>query len=125
MNLFKGDYMSFSKWLPGKFGFAYSISKTTYYVGLWHELYTSSLYQYIYVFERKLVPTLREMILAPVRKWNSFNKYRKDGKFGIHLVDSMRNTLLTLELVNVSVIYFHMKIFPYPLKSKYYLMIYV
>ena len=42
------------------------------------------------------------MVLAPFRKWNSFNNSRKDGKFGIDLVDSMLNTLQTLELANVS-----------------------
>ena len=54
------------------------------------------------VFERKSGPKLREMILAHFMKWNSFNNPRHDGKFGIDLVDSVLNTLQTLELANVS-----------------------
>ena len=45
------------------------------------------------------------MILAPFRKENTFNNLRKDGKFGTDLVNSMINTLRTLELANVSQIY--------------------
>ena len=41
------------------------------------------------------------MVLVPFRKQNSFNNSRKDSKFGINLVDSMLNTLQTLELANV------------------------
>ena len=45
---------------------------------------------------------LREMVLAPFKKWNSFNNSRTDGKLGIDVVDSMLNTLLTIEMANVS-----------------------
>ena len=45
------------------------------------------------------------MVLAPFKKWNSFNNSRKYGKFGIDLVDSMLNTLQTLELANVSLLF--------------------
>ena len=42
------------------------------------------------------------MVLASVRKLNFFNNSRRDGKFGLDLVDYMLNTLWTLELANVS-----------------------
>ena len=50
----------------------------------------------------KIGPNIEEMVLAPFRKWNSFNNSRIDGKFGIHLYDSKVNTLETLALANVS-----------------------
>ena len=57
---------------------------------------------------------------------NSFNNSRKGGIFSIDLVDSMLNTLRTLELANVlSNFYFHIKTLPYSVKPNYYLMIYV
>ena len=52
-NPIKGDYISFSKWLPEIVYFSYTISRTTVYVGLWHKMYLFALYQYIYVFECK------------------------------------------------------------------------
>ena len=36
------------------------------------------------------------MVLAPFRKWNSFNDFRKDVKFGTDYVDSLLNTLWAL-----------------------------
>ena len=75
-----------------------------------YKMYMLCLYQYISVFEQKLGPKLREMVLAPFRKRNSFINSRKDGEFGKDLVDSMLNNLQTLKLANsFSVIYFHMK----------------
>ena len=65
-------------------------------------MYMFCYYQYISVFEQKEGPKLREMVLPPFRKRNSFNNSRKDGKFDIELVDSKLNTLQTLELANVS-----------------------
>ena len=59
------------------------------------------LYQYMSVFEQNKGSKLVEMILSPFRKWHSFNKSRKDGKFDTDLVDSLLHTLLTLELANV------------------------
>ena len=44
---------------------------------------------------------MREMVLVPFRKQNTFNNSGKDGKFGIGLVDSIVTTLWTLELANV------------------------
>ena len=46
-------------------------------------------------------------------------------KLKIDLDDSMINALRTLELANVSVIYFHMKTLPYPVNPIYYSMIYI
>ena len=45
---------------------------------------------------------IKLIILVIFRKWNSFTNSRKDGKFGINLVDSMLNALCTLELANIS-----------------------
>ena len=56
----------------------------------------------ISVFEWKLEPKLREMVLVLFSKWNSFNTSRKHGTFGIDLVESILNTLHTLELPIVS-----------------------
>ena len=42
------------------------------------------------------------MVLAPLRKQNSFNNSGKDGKFGSDFVESMPNTLQPFELANVS-----------------------
>ena len=92
-----GDDRSFSKWLPSlTFYFGHTVLITAFYVGLWHKMYMC-LYQYISVFELKQGPKLREIVLAPFRKQNSFNNSRKYVKFGIVLVDSC-----TLELANVS-----------------------
>ena len=99
------------------------VSITTFYVGLWH-MYMC-LYQYILVFEQKQGTKLREMVFALFRKWNFFKNSRKDCKFGIDLVDSMLNTLQTLKVANIPVIYFHMKTLTYTVKPKYYSMIYV
>ena len=44
---------------------------------------------------------MRDMVLVPFWKQNTFNNSRKVGKFGIGLVDSIVNTLWTLELANV------------------------
>ena len=85
-----------------KFYFGYIVSITTYYVGLWPKLSMLCLYEYISVFEQKKAPKLKEIVLAPFRKRNSFNNPRKYGKFGIDLVDPLLNTLRTLELANVS-----------------------
>ena len=55
------------------------------------------------------------MVLAPFKKWNSFNKSRKDGKVVIDLVDPMLNTIWALEVANVFQLftstwkYFHTK----------------
>ena len=80
----------------------YTVSITTCYAGLWHKMYMLCFYQYISVFEWKQYLKWREMVLAPFRKRNSFNNLRKDEKFSINLVNFMLNTLLTLELANVS-----------------------
>ena len=93
----KGDDRSFSKWLPWKLYFNY-----TFYVGLGHKMYMLCLYKYISVFEWTYSPKLREMVHALFRKRNSFNNARNDGTFGIDVVDSVPNTLLILELANVS-----------------------
>ena len=60
------------------------------------------LYHIFQYFECR---TLREMVLSPIRKWNSFNNSRKEGNFGIDLIDSMLNTLRTLEMANVSLLF--------------------
>ena len=74
---------------------------TTFYVGLWFKMYMLRLYEYILVFEQTLFSQLREMVLAPFRKWNAFINSRKDGKFGINLVDSKLITLRITEMTNV------------------------
>ena len=61
------------------------------------------MYMLIFQYLRKSrAQNFREMVLVPSRKWNSFNNSKKDGKFGIDVVESMLNTLQTLELANVS-----------------------
>ena len=65
-------------------------------------MYMLFRYKYISVFQRKWGPKLREIVLFLFRKQNSFNNWRKDGKFGIDLVDAMPNTLQALEIANVS-----------------------
>ena len=42
------------------------------------------------------------MVLADFIKWNFFNNSRKYGKFVIDLVESMLNTLQTIELASIS-----------------------
>ena len=44
VSLFKGDDSSFSKWLPWNFYCDYTVSITTFYVGLWHNRYMLCLY---------------------------------------------------------------------------------
>ena len=48
---------------------------------------------------------LREMMNVSFGKLNSFNNIRNDVTFGLHLVVSMLNTLQTLELVMVSLLF--------------------
>ena len=55
------------------------------------------------------------MILDTFKKQSSFNKLRKNVKFGIDLVDSMVNTL----------IYCNIKSLRYPVTNKYYSMTFV
>ena len=71
------------------------------------------LYLYISVFEQKYGQKLREMVLAPFRKWNSFNNSRKDGKFDIDLVDDTPDLRIGKCF---SVIYFYIKTLQYPMK---------
>ena len=42
---------------------------------------------------------MKEMILAPFRKWNSFNNLRKDVKFGTGWVDSLLKKLQALFII--------------------------
>ena len=44
---------------------------------------------------------LRDMTLAPFRKWNSFNNFRKDMKSGTDWVDSLLDTLQALYMYNI------------------------
>ena len=87
--LVKGDGKSFSKWLPRKFYFGYTVSITIFYVGFWHKLYMLQLWKCFKTLKWGL--KLKEIILAPFRKWNSFNNFRKDVKFGTYWADSLLN----------------------------------
>ena len=44
---------AFSKWMPWKFHFGYTVSITTFYVGLWYKMYMLCIYQYISVLMQK------------------------------------------------------------------------